>query len=164
MYNFNSGILYEIYELLNGNFEDNFGTYRIFLWKRTIPLIPEFPLIGSGPDTFAIRFMAKYTQDIAAIGPLTINDTAANVYLTMAINTGIIGLLTYLSFIFFNLKEGIKKMNGYSAILLIAIICFLIQDFFNLWLVIVTPIFWLLLGLHYRSICSKKTTHVVDKK
>ena len=28
--------LYEIHELLHGNFDDAFGTYRIFLWKRTI--------------------------------------------------------------------------------------------------------------------------------
>lgn len=154
--NFNSGILYEMHELLHGNFDDDFGTYRIFLWKRTLKLIPEYPILGSGPDTFAIRFMAKYTADIAALGALTINDTAANVYLTMIINIGIIGLLSYLTFILFQLKNGIKKMNNYSAILLIAIVCYLIQDFFNLWLVIVTPIFWLLMALHHSSIYSKK--------
>ena len=154
--NFNSGLLYEIHELLHGNFDDNFGTYRVFLWKRTITLIPQYPILGTGPDSFAIRFMAKYSADIAAIGPLTLNDTAANVYLTMIINIGIVGLLTYLSFIFFQLKEGIKKTNSYSAILLIGIVCYLIQDFFNLSLVIVTPIFWLLMSLHFRSINIKK--------
>ena len=154
--NFKSGILYEMHELLHGNFDDNFGTYRIFLWKRTLTLIPQYPLLGSGPDTFAIRFMAKYTNDIASIGPLTLNDTAANVYLTMCINIGIVGLLNYLAFIFFQLKKGIEKMNNYSAVLLIAVVCYLVQDFFNLSLVIVTPIFWLLMALHYKSICAEK--------
>ena len=154
--NFKSGMLYEIHELLHGNFDDTFGTYRVFLWKRTFALVPEFPIIGSGPDTFAVRFMAKYTADIAAIGPLTINDTAANVYLTMLINLGFVGLLNYLTFIFFQIKKGIKNINNYSAVLLIAIICFLIQDFFNLWVVIVTPIFWLLMALHHQSISTKK--------
>ena len=154
--NFKSGMLYEMHELLHGNFDDEFGTYRIFLWKRTLTLIPQYPIFGSGPDTFAIRFMTKYTNDIAAIGPLTLNDTASNVYLTMIINIGIVGLINYLAFIFFQLKNGIKKMNSYSAVLLITMVCFLIQDFFNLWLVIVTPIFWLLMALHYRSICSEK--------
>lgn len=153
--NFKSGILYEMHELLHGNFNDEFGTYRIFLWKRTLNLIPQYPILGSGPDTFAIRFMSKYSSDVAAIGPLTINDTAANVYLTMLINLGIVGLLSYLTFIFFQLKEGIKKMNNYSSILLIAIVCYLIQDFFNLSLVIVSPIFWLLMALHHRSINDK---------
>ena len=150
-----------MHELLHGNFDDKFGTYRIFLWKRTLSIFSQYPIIGSGPDTFAIRFMAKYTNDIAAIGPLTINDTAANVYLTMLINIGIIGLGTYLSFIFFQIKKGIQNMNEYSAILLISIVCYLCQDFFNLSLVIVTPIFWLLMALHYRSICFNNSPKVV---
>lgn len=156
-YDFKSGILYEIHELLHGNFDDEFGTYRIFLWKRTLSIFPEYPIIGSGPDTFAVRFMAKFTSDIAKIGTLTINDTAANVYLTMLINIGIVGLGTYLLFIFFQIKKGLKYINEYSLVLLIAIICYLIQDFFNLSLVIVTPIFWLLMALHYKSISKEKS-------
>lgn len=151
-YNFKSGMIYEMHELLHGNFDDDFGTYRIFLWKRTLKIFPEYPILGSGPDTFAIRFMAKYTADVASIGPLTINDTAANVYLTILINLGIVGLVGYLAFIYSQIKQGIKKMNKYSVILFIAIICYLIQDFFNLSLVIVTPVFWLLMALHYKSI------------
>lgn len=158
--NFKSGMLYEIHELLHGNFDDNFGTYRVFLWKRTITLIKEFPILGSGPDTFAIRFMAKYTSDIAAIGPLTLNDTAANIYLTMIINLGIVGLLNYLAFLFFQIKKGLKNINCYSSILLIAFICYLIQSFFNLSVVIVSPIFWVLMALHYNSL----QTNTIDKK
>lgn len=154
-YNFQSGMLYEIHELLHGNFDDEFGTYRIFLWKRTLKIFPDYLILGSGPDTFAIRFMAKYTNDIAAIGLLTINDTAANVYLTILINLGVIGLFTYLSFLLLQIKNGLKKMNNYSLILFIPMICFFIQDFFNLWVVIVTPIFWLLMALHYTSLYSE---------
>lgn len=153
--NVSSGMLYEIHELLHGNFDDTFGTYRIFLWKRTLTLINQYPIFGSGPDTFALRFMAKYTADVAAIGPLTINDTAANVYLTMLINLGVIGLGNYLLFLFFQVKEGIKNVNQYSIILLITLLCYLVQDFFNLSVVIVSPIFWLLMGLHYISINEK---------
>ena len=148
---FGSGIFHEMHELLHGNFDDDFGTYRIFLWKRTIPLIKEYPLLGTGPDSFAIRFMAKYTKDIIALGELSLNDTAANVYLTMLINIGLLGLTSYLGFIICQIIDGIKRMNNYSRILLITFICYLIQDFFNLWLVIVTPIFWLLMAL---NICS----------
>ena len=160
--NFREGFLYEIHELLHGNFDDDFGTYRIFLWKRTFKIFPDFPIIGSGPDTFAIRFMARFTNDIAKIGPLTINDTAANVYLTMLINIGISGLLIYLSFIFAQIRDGVKNMNSYSRILLIAMTCFLIQDFFNLWLVIVTPVFWLLMALHHKSYEKRVTNVSID--
>ena len=149
---FNSGFLYEVHELLHFNFDDNFGTYRIFLWKRTIPLIKDFPLLGSGPDTFALRFMPIYSNDIAKIGPLTINDTAANIYLTMLINLGIIGTVNYIIFLLYGVYYGLKKINKYSYILLIAIVCYMIQSFFNLSVVIVSPIFWVLLGIHHLSI------------
>ena len=37
--------------------------------------------------------MSRFTEDVAKLGELTINDTAANIYITMAVNIGIIGLL-----------------------------------------------------------------------
>lgn len=146
--NFNSGILYEIHELLHGNFDDNFGTYRVFLWKRAFSLMNEHWLIGSGPDTFAVRFMDKYTEDVKALGELSINDTAANVYITMLINIGVVGLAIYLLYIFLQLKDGLRRKNNYSFVLLIAILCYWIQDFFNLWVVIVVPVFWTLMAIH----------------
>ena len=149
---FKSGILYEIHELLHLNFDDNFGTYRIFLWKRTIPLVKDYPLLGSGPDTFAIRFMALYTEDIAKIGPLTINDTAANIYLTMLVNIGIIGTVSYITFLGLQIYSSIKKNNNISIILLTGIICYMISSFFNLSVVVVSPLFWTLMGIHYISL------------
>ena len=151
----NIEMLSEIHELLHGNFDDNFGTYRIFLWKRTLKIFPDYWLLGSGPDSFAIRFMAKYTQDIAALGELTINDTAANIYLTMAINLGVLGLGTYLGFLYSQVKIGIQKMNKESKILLIGILCYAIQSFFNLSVVIVSPVFWVLMALHHNCIMQK---------
>ena len=144
---FKSGMLGEIHSILHLNFDDKFGTYRMFLWKRSIKLIMDYPLLGSGPDTFALRFMAIYAKDVASIGELTINDTAANVYLTMIINIGVTGLISYLSIIYNSLKVAIKRKNKYINILLLSTIVYLIQDFFNLSVVIVTPVFWVLLGL-----------------
>ena len=157
------GMLHEMHELLNGNFNDKFGSYRIFLWKRTLKLIKEYPLLGSGCDSFAIRFMAKYTKDVMAIGPLTINDTAANVYLTTVINVGIIGLIAYISFLFSYLKNAVKNQNKLTKIILVAVICYIIQDFFNFSVVIVTPIYWILLGLGMsgtKENCRKLLTKV----
>jgi hypothetical protein len=148
------GFLHEIHEMLHGHFLDEYGTYRVFLWKRTIKLIPDYPLIGSGPDTFAVRFMSVYANDVRSLGAYTINDTAANVYLTMLVNIGIIGLWSYILFLFVLIKTSLKNMNIYSFVLLLGIVCFLIQDFFNLWLVIVTPLFWILLALFYNCYCN----------
>ena len=155
-----------MHEILHGNLDDNFGTYRVFLWKRTLSLIFEYPLLGSGPDTFALRFMARFTKDIANMqnGIVTINDTAANAYLTMLINLGIVGLLNYIVFLFLQLKKGLQEMNMESEPLFVAIICYLIQDFFNLSVVIVSPIFWLLMALHYRSILDCQVKFIEKKE
>ena len=114
---------------------------------------------GTGPDTFAIRFMDKYTQDVAELGELTIEDTAANSYLTILVNTGFLGVISYLIYIGLQLINGLKNANKYSIVFLIAFICFLIQDCFNLWVVIVTPIFWILMAIMFLSTNSNKCTN-----
>ena len=43
--NFSDGFLYEIHEILHGNFDDDFGTYRIFLWRRSLSLVKDYPII-----------------------------------------------------------------------------------------------------------------------
>lgn len=43
--NFTDGFLYEIHEILHGNLDDDFGTYRLFLWKRSISLVKDYPII-----------------------------------------------------------------------------------------------------------------------
>ncbi len=154
---FHSETLSGIHSLLHGSFKDEIGSYRIFLWKRTLKLFPNYPIFGSGPDSFSIQFMSQFTEDIKSIGPLTINDTAANVYLTILINYGIVGLLSYVCLFYLLIKNTIKygKENKF---LLIPIICYLIQDFFNLSVVIISPIFWLVIGLCITNI------KIVDKK
>ncbi len=104
--------------------------------------------------------MAKYTNDVAKLGELTINDTAANSYLTILVNTGFLGVISYLTFISLQVKNEIKNINKYSIVFLIAFLCFLIQDCFNLWVVIVTPIFWILMAIMF--ICTNSKTEIKE--
>ena len=67
----------------------------------------------------------------------------------MLVNIGILGLTSYLVFILNLIIKGLKNKNEYTIICLVTLICFLIQDFFNLWVVIVTPIFWVLMSVLY---------------
>ena len=103
--------------------------------------------------------MDKYTQDVAELGELTIEDTAANSYLTILVNTGFFGVISYLIYIGLQLINGLKNDNKYSIVFFIAFICFLIQDCFNLWVVIVTPIFWILMAIMFLSTNSSIGTN-----
>lgn len=86
------------------------------------------------------------------MGELTINDTAANNYLTILVNIGIVGAISYLTFIVLQIINELKNGNKFSKVFFIAFMCFLIQDCFNLWVVIVTPIFWILMAIMFISI------------
>ena len=108
--------------------------------------------------------MDKYTQDVAELGELTIEDTAANSYLTILVNTGFLGVVSYLIYISFQLINGLKNANKYSIVFLIAFICFLIQDCFNLWVVIVTPMFWILMAIMFLSINSNIGTNEMEER
>lgn len=108
--------------------------------------------------------MDKYTQDVAELGKLTLEDTAANNYLTILVNTGFLGVISYLIYISFQLINGLKNANKYSIVFLIASICFLIQDCFNLWVVIVTPIFWILMAIMFLSTNSNIGTNEMEER
>ena len=43
-------------EIAKGNFNDRFGTNRMFIWKNTIKTAPKYLLIGAGIDNFCYAF------------------------------------------------------------------------------------------------------------
>lgn len=143
-YHFNISFLKDFQSILHGNFNDSIGNNRLFLWKRSLILFKDYPLLGTGPDTFAMRFMTNFKDDIYLVSEMSINDTAANVYLTTLVNIGIIGLLSYLSIL---IDPFLKKEKSLVyKILLLTLLCFMVQNIFNLSIVLVTPFLWLLLA------------------
>lgn len=130
-------------------FNDDWGTHRGFIWRNAMESYINLPwwkkLVGYGPETFGILMLQKTIKN-----PYNeIFDSAHNEYLHLLITVGIIGLLSYLSFIVGTIKRGIKLYNNdpYVMAVLFGIVCYSIQAFVNINLPIVTPIFWVLLGM-----------------
>ena len=152
------GFIHELHLILHSNLDDSFGTYRMFLIKRTIKMINiNRILLGSGVDTFYILFMNNYFNDLVKQGYVNINDSACNIYLTMIINIGILGLNSFIMFIIsiFNLIRN--NINTISMCLLITILSYLIQGLFNIEVVIVTPIFYILQSFYISSLKVHKS-------
>jgi Lipid A core - O-antigen ligase and related enzymes len=146
--------------------KDNAKSNRFFIWQRGIQLLKDRPLIGSGPDTFGIVFMEKFTEDVVTPGSGFIHiqkdekghvksvnvekiDKAHNEYLQIAVTMGIPSLICYLIFIggiTFKAKNSIK-----NNILIIPVFCsilgYLLQAFFNISVVGVAPVYWAILGI-----------------
>lgn len=134
------------------------GSGRIYIWSRTIPVLKNYLLFGSGPDTFSLRFPQydRVGKLVTWGDPDIIVDKPHNMYLQMAVNTGILFLVTFLvligwyfieSFkIYFN-SDFSKFEHIVGAGLFFAVIGYCGAGFFNDSLVSVAPVFWSLLGI-----------------
>lgn len=135
---------------------DTVGSSRVYIWKRGITFIPQHPMLGSGPDTFGVIFLQKYFDELDYMQKLTggIVDKAHNEYLQLTVTSGIPALIIYLSLITLITLRLIKKFresrDNYQLLylgLLMSIIGYLVQAFFNISVVSVAPVFWAMLGI-----------------
>lgn len=129
---------------------------RGYVWGRTIPLLLDNFIIGSGPDTFGIEFpqndyVARYKSGYENI----IFTRPHNFYLQMGVQTGTLSLIAFLVFMgmylvsscrryFVNKFTGMAQWFGFAIFL--GTVGFLASCFANDSLIVVTPIFYTLLG------------------
>lgn len=75
---------------------------RLYIWRDTIPVLLERPLLGHGPDNFAMPFERHEGEDLKAalfnpsMGESDTVDKAHNELLQVAATTGLLGLAAYL--------------------------------------------------------------------
>ena len=145
------GFVEEASELLHGNWNDSFGSSRLYIWRKAAELIPQAPLFGGGPDTFGIRTDAMFERFDETTGMLIQSnvDVAHNEYLNILVNQGSLALVFYLGALFFAIKEFIQKASTSitTAICGGALICYLIQAFFGICSPISAPLFWISLAI-----------------
>ncbi len=151
--NFSNKTLIEINNILNGKINDNYGSNRIGLWKYTLFLSFSRLPIGFGTGSFGIGF-AEYLKEISIKLSNNTYDFAHNEYLQVLYNCGIFGLFSYLGLVVIPIVNGIKKLhtNPKAIVLTFAIIGYSIQAFFTFSIVIISPLFWLLLGMLWNEV------------
>jgi len=116
---------------------ENIGNGRIFVWKRSLPLIKEYWLFGCGLDNFAYAYpQTGYTRF----------DKAHNVYIQIAVTNGVIALSIYLVLCFIIFIKGFKLKSKLSIALYMAFIGYSIQAFFNISVIEVAPFFYIFMG------------------
>jgi len=154
----NVGMIKEAHQMMHGNFEDDFGSGRIFIWRRCMPIIKENPIIGTGPDSFMNVFMNRYNQEVSQN-----YDFAHNDYIQLMINYGILGLATYLAALFAIAKRSLKLSVHNEKILVLgaSMLCYCIQIFFSFSIVLVAPVFWIIYGLLEKTIKDTKNESAV---
>lgn len=126
------------------------GSMRIYVWGKVIELIKMRPLFGYGLDTMYIAMNTFLRGEIISdLGKFVNWDKAHNEYLNIAISTGLLSLVAYLSFIFLSLKKGLSRVRLHPAYvpLLAAVLGYLVQATFNIQVVMVYYVFFAYLGI-----------------
>lgn len=145
-----SGFLYEASEILHGNFNDQFGSGRIFIWRNVLEVVRERPLLGGGPDTLGLRTDAAFERYDETLGILIRSkvDTAHNEYLNILVNQGLPALLSYLAALILAAVRWVKTApeNPTAAICGGAVLAYCIQAFFGISSLITAPYFWIALA------------------
>jgi putative inorganic carbon (HCO3(-)) transporter len=127
------------------------GSNRWFIWLKVIELIKERPIFGIGISNLELIFASRFRENVYQVfGVYTNVDKAHNEYLDIAVSSGIPSLVSYLFFLFTVTLNKIKESDFVSDINL-PIICavsgYAAQAFFNISVVSVAFLFWILLGL-----------------
>ena len=71
---------------------------RIILWKKTLQMTKEHPLLGVGPSNWNLSISTYGTDQLSWSDRFYVPDRVHNVYLQMAAELGVPGLLLFLSF------------------------------------------------------------------
>jgi len=125
------------------------------MWKHTLPIIANYPLLGTGPDTFKIAF-TKYKPsywNISYQHPQL--DKAHNELFQLGATLGIVGTISFVWIVVLYLWTVGKRLAGSKMSefnpLLIGLAAGVLGYFVNLQFVFshlsVSPLFWLFLGL-----------------
>lgn len=137
---------------------DRVGSNRIFIYKNSLPLLLENPILGAGPDNFAEVFPQQKYREFAG-SKNQIVDKAHSEYLQLGVTAGIPALIIYLALIAYILyqlrpkavqkieleqKEGLKEFIKLT--LFFSILAYALQAVLNISVVTVAPVFWTILG------------------
>ncbi len=153
-------------QLDNGGTES--GDIRQIVWSGALSLISKYPLLGTGPETFAYTYywVRPAAHNLTSEWDYIYNK-AHNEYLNLAATTGVIGLLVYLYWHWSLLATSFtripksKKVNqstddylrSFSPVLGASLISFAITNFFGF---SVIPVYFMMIVLSVLYTSSAK--------
>lgn len=128
--------LHELHELLHGRMKGSFGSGRIHIWKAVLCAVPEHFFFGTGPDTMS------HAEIVTLQGKLV--DAAHCEYLNILYHQGIFSCISYITAISSALRSFLRCGNTSvtATILAPAVVCYVIQAFFNISQPTTAPFFW----------------------
>lgn len=149
----------ELREIPAWGFEENqhFGDKRGYIWSRTFPLLKDYILLGSGPNTFTEVFP---NDDYVGKTNMNYNGVTVtkphNMYLQTWVQTGLLSLIAFLLLFFWYFVKSLKLYwnrtlttisEKFGLALMVALFGYMVTGIANDSTVAVAPVFWGMLGL-----------------
>lgn len=142
------------------------GSGRVYIWSRVLPLLPQYLLTGSGPDTFAEAFPQNdyVGKMIYSKSTARIIESAHNDYLTCWVQTGFLSLVALLVFYVLFFRQTVPYYRNCELFTVknrLGLGCFLgcagylVCCFFNDGTLYTTPVFYVFLGIALAACCRE---------
>ena len=142
---------------------EDFATYRGYIWSKTLPMLKETVLLGKGADTFALYYpqtdyAGRYNIGYFKEGLNIIIDKPHNMYLGIATQTGVISAIALVAVYVMYLLESVKIyrrhefdsfMSYIGMGICIAIAGFMVSALVNDSTVQMMPVVYVLLGMGF---------------
>lgn len=136
---------------------ESFATGRGYIWSRTIPLLKNTLILGTGADTFLLEFpnddfVGRYNNDCLT----ALISKPHNMYLQIGVQTGVLSLIAFLAFYVIYFVSSIKLYFKHSfdtylsqigASILVGTLGYMVAGLANDSSITLAPVFWLLIGL-----------------
>lgn len=139
----------EINNVAHGTFKDEYGTGRIYIWRNALDLSSKNLINGIGIDNFLYGYDKENRLRDMKNGFYI--DKVHNEYLQKLVTEGIFSLITYMLLLLLLFIKSIKKITKNKDTLLITLfisfLTYAIQAFFNISVICVAPLFYILMGL-----------------
>lgn len=141
------GYIYQARFVNNSRLETKSNTERVDLIKNSVALISNKDLLGSGINNFglAVREQIDSRQSSFWYQPVH------NVFLLIASEIGILGLLSFLLIMFYLFKNSCQAENYLQIALGLAMLCLMSLDHYLWTSAFGIYLFWLILGLAGRQ-------------
>ncbi len=139
---------------------------RLLIWRPALTLVAQRPLLGCGPDTLLTCYYPVYPTALRHLeAPNAVPDRTHDIYLDVAVETGLLGLGGFLLLIGATLsrlwrtarRAGCPSDRGLAAALLAALAGHLAEGAFGIAIVATALLTWLIAGLADRLSAATAT-------
>jgi len=143
---------------------------RVFMWRDAMSIVKDYPLLGTGPETFGMVYSKYRSLDLIRNegGEYGRPDRVHNDLIDLAITKGISGVLAYLWFLFVFIMVCLRVVKEMPArkesIFAIAILSgglgYFVQNQFCFWILPSTALFFIMAGCVAGLISSRQAYNI----